>query len=193
MIKPASVAIFITLAVSAPAVSGGDGSRQAYYAVGGSTAAEIYESIRQSSPRIAPNAVFAFTAVATKTDNKLAKSEGRCAYRSFVTSGYYVFYLPRHQSPERLASPLLSRWRSFGDYLLKHEQGHRDIWRQCLAAYDKAALSLSAANCEELDRRRDKTFERIKRSCVRKDEAYDFTFRREVRHHPFVQDALQGK
>jgi predicted secreted Zn-dependent protease len=169
-----------------------EASRNAYYTVQGRTAKEVYESIRSASPRVAPNATFAFTAIATKTNSRLKEAGGACSYGSFKTHGFYVFTLPKHMSPAQLPTATRANWMSFAAYLEAHEHGHRDIWRQCLADYDGQALGLSASNCKELDLRREKLFNRIKRACVAKDEAYDYAFRKEVRKQPFVIEALQG-
>ncbi len=149
-------------------------------------------SIRTSAPKVAANATFAFTAIATKTDSKVTQTGGACGYGAFKTSAFYIFNLPQHTAPSELSGATLANWRSFVSYLQAHEQGHRDMWRQCFAAYDSQALRLTASTCEDLDRRREKLFTSIKRKCIAKDEEYDFAFRKDVRNEPFVKEALQG-
>lgn len=191
MIKSLATAAAAILALSEPSFAGTD-SRITYYPVSGASAKAVYESIREGSPKIAPNAIFAFTAIATKTSSKLNKAGGRCAYASFKTAGFYVYYLPLHHAPSSMPDQLQAKWGNFVEYLLTHEQGHRDIWQGCLAEYDQQTLQLSASTCEDLDRKRESTFNSIKQGCVGQDEAYDVEFRKDVRKHPFVAEALQG-
>lgn len=183
--------IAFLLVILACAANAAEQSRNAYYPVKGKTAAEIYANIRSASPRIEKGATFAFTRIATKTDSKLDKSGGACRYKSFKTSGFFIFVLPQHQSPEKLADGLRSKWLNFVDYLQRHEQGHRDLWVKCLADYDAGALGLQAASCEELDAQREQLFNGIKRRCVGQDEAFDVIFRKEVLREPFMREALK--
>lgn len=160
------------------------------YPVSGDTAGEIYESIKFISPRIAPNATFAFTSPYFKTTSKAKKGKSACGYSSFKTSSIFHFTLPQLAS-KRKAPPLLKKqWASFVDYLFEHEQWHRTNWLGCLEAYDGEALGLSAKSCEALDAKREKLFTSVKKRCVQQDEAFDFNFRKDVLKHPFIKAAL---
>lgn len=162
-----------------------------YYPVTGSNAAAVYADINKKAPKIAPNATFAFTLIATKTDKKAAEAGGSCRYASFATSAAYVFHLPQHAKPQSLPRATLGRWNNFVAYLLAHEQGHRTLWRQCFSDYDVLSLALSAATCEELETASAQLFTEIKMRCVAQDEAYDVIFRKDVQREPFVAEALK--
>lgn len=162
-----------------------------YYPVTGSSAGAVYASIRASAPKIAPNATFAFTLIATKTDKKTAKGGAGCRYTAFATSAAYVFHLPQHVKAQSLPKATRGKWKSFQGYLLKHEEGHRTIWRACFGDYDSRALTLTAKDCEALDRARETLFTEIKRGCLAQDEAYDVIFRKAVLKEPFVAEALK--
>jgi predicted secreted Zn-dependent protease len=185
--------LFALLLACATPSSAAEASRTVYYPVKGRTAPDIYASIRSASPRVEKGATFAFTRIATKTDSKLGKANAQCRYVSFRTAGYFIFTLPQHVAPDQLPAKLRSKWLSFVDYLLVHEQGHRDMWQQCFADYDAAVLQLSAGDCRELDALREKLFTDIKRRCIAKDEAFDVIFRKEVLREPFMKDALRKK
>jgi predicted secreted Zn-dependent protease len=165
-------------------------SKIIYYPVVGTTPKAIYESIKKSSPRVARNATFAFTAIATKSDKATRKSKSGCNYSSFRTSALYIFTLPRLANAKGVSSALASKWASFAQYLRSHEEGHRAIWRSCLTRYDAGVLKLTAKTCEALDKNREKFFTAIKKRCLRDDEAYDFIFRKDVLRQPFVKAAL---
>lgn len=163
----------------------------AYYPVTGSNAAAVYEDIKRSAPKIAPNATFAFTVIATKTDKKMAEAKGSCRYAGFATSAAYVFNLPQHVKPASLPRTTLGKWKNFVGYLLAHEERHRSIWRGCFQVYDSQALALSAKSCTMLDAAREKLFTTVKRGCVAQDEAIDAVFRKEALKEPFVAEALK--
>jgi predicted secreted Zn-dependent protease len=163
------------------------------YPVKGTTAKAIYEDIKKQSPKIAHNATFAFTAIATKTDKTEKASSKDCSYRRFGTSAVYSFVLPKLHSTKGVPDALLSQWQDFAAYLKAHEEWHRDNWRACLKEYDAEALKLSAKDCKSLDKKRESLFTAIKRKCLAADEAFDFSFRKDVRKHPFVAEALGEK
>lgn len=163
------------------------------YLVKGTSAKAIYDDIKKQSPKIASNATFAFTAMATKTDKKEKKGADGCSYSRFGTSVIYSFVLPKVSGTKGMSKSLASQWSSFAAYLKTHEEWHRDNWRGCIKEYDAEALELTAKDCKALDKKREKLFTAIKRKCIAKDEAFDVTFRKEVRKHPFVADALGEK
>ena len=187
---PRLAAVFLCLAASGALAA--EKSSVAYYPVTGKTAAEVYANIKKASPRVARNSTFAFTLIATKTAKKTVNKDNACRHSSFNTSAIYVFNLPRHSNPAALPAAARAKWGAFVDYLLRHEEGHRTIWRQCFKEYDAQALELSAKTCEKLDAAREKLFTAIKRKCVAQDEAYDVIFRKEVLREPFVAAALKG-
>jgi predicted secreted Zn-dependent protease len=184
-----AVVLAWALAVPGMAVAK-DSSKIVAYPVLGATAEEVYAFIKRHAPRAAPNATFAFTLIATKTEKREADEGASCRYNRFSTSAVYAFYLPRHAKPETLPPPAREMWAAFARYLRGHEEGHRAIWRSCLAEYDAKSLQLSGADCKGLDAAREKLFTRIKRTCVRQDEAYDASFRKDVVKQPFVKEAL---
>jgi predicted secreted Zn-dependent protease len=169
-----------------------DVAKTVAYIVQGKTAAEVYDYIKTKSPRVAGNATFAFTMIATKTDKKEKKSDAGCGYSAFNTSAIFNYVIPRHTNADLLKPKTRSKWHAFEVYLKTHEQGHRDIWLRCFAEYDTAAKSLSAKDCKALDKLREKTFTAIKRECLKQDEAYDVVFRKDVLRHPFVAEALRA-
>jgi predicted secreted Zn-dependent protease len=162
------------------------------YPVKGDSARAIYEDIKKNSPRIAPNATFAFTAMATKTVKSHKVDPSGCSYKGFRTSVIYNFIVPKRQGTNPLAKSLGKKWDGFVAYLQKHEEGHRDIWRKCIAEYDQTALSLKAPDCTALDVQREDMFTALKRRCIAKDEAYDVIFRKEVVNHTFMREALRN-
>lgn len=166
-------------------------SRIAHYAVAGKTAADIYEIIKTTAPRVAANATFAFTLPASKTQSKFAKAKGFCKFSAFRTSAFYVFYLPKHIQPQTMSKATRSKWIAFVDYLKIHEQGHATSWDSCLADYDQQALKLQAKTCPQLDKAREKLFTKIKRACLVLDEKMDFNFRKDVQRVPFLAEALR--
>ncbi len=186
--------LFPLLVLAGPATAEpSDTSADVPYPVTGSTASAIYENIKTGAPRVAPNATFAFTAIATKSIKSHAVAAGACRYKHFQTKAIYNFVLPAHQNTASLGKRLAKTWAAFAAYLKSHEEGHRDIWRACFGEYDTQALTLSAKDCDTLDKKREQLFTSIKKRCIGQDEAYDVVFRKEVLKHPFMVEALKKK
>jgi predicted secreted Zn-dependent protease len=188
---PALLLSICVMTSAAMAQNANQKDRIVSYPVKGDTAQEIYENIKFVSPRIAPNATFAFTAPYFKTASKTAKTKNSCAYSAFKTSSIFHFTLPQLVSKRKPTPALNKQWKSFVDYLFEHEQWHRNNWIGCLKDYDQQAMTLKAKNCEALDQQREKLFTDIKLRCVQQDEAFDVTFRKEVLKHPFIKAALK--
>jgi predicted secreted Zn-dependent protease len=187
MMTPAFAAVLV---MSGTALAG-ETSRTVPYAVTGRTAADVYAFIKTRAPRVAKNPTFAFTMIATKTEKRVAGQGASCRFSRFKTSAFYAFYIPRHAKPATLPEATRAKWQAFEDYLKRHEEGHREIWRTCFADYDAQTLQLSAADCTLLDQAREALFTGIKKACLQQDEAYDARFRKEVVKHPFVKEALR--
>ena len=85
-----------------------------------------YEDIKKNAPRIAPNATFAFTAMATKTVKSHKVDGSGCSYKGFKTSVIYNFIVPKRDGATPLAKATAKNWEAFVAYLVKHEEGHRD-------------------------------------------------------------------
>jgi len=186
--------MLFTFLVGASAIaSAAESSKIITYPVSGTTALALYDSIKTSSPRVARNATFAFTAIATKTSKTTKMAKDGCKYSRFQTSAHYIFTLPRLTSKKGVSPALSAKWSSFADYLKTHEEGHRSIWRKCFAEYDAGVLELSAKTCEALDKKRERLFAAIKKRCLQKDEDYDFVFRKDVLKQQFVKEALNKK
>lgn len=181
------ISLLAALLCAAPACAA-EQTKYLTYPVTGNTAAAIYANIKSSAPRVVANATFAFMAIATKTVKREAKAKTTCRYSAFKTSAIYYITLPRlTKSPGAVGG----KFRAFAGYLKSHEEWHRDNWRGCLKDYDREALSLAARDCKALDRKREKLFTSIKRTCIAKDEAFDFSFRKDVLKHPFVVEATR--
>jgi predicted secreted Zn-dependent protease len=185
-----SFLIFTALCLFTTSTLAKDISAVVPYHVQGKTAAEVYAFIKTKSPRVANNATFAFTMIATKTDKRENPSRIDCHYSTFKTSAIFNFILPKHAQPSDLPSKTRAKWLAFENYLQMHEQGHRGIWQKCFAEYDAAAQALSAKDCKALDKLREQTFTQVKKGCLKLDENHDVAFRKEVLTHPFVVEAL---
>jgi predicted secreted Zn-dependent protease len=167
-----------------------DSSQIVYYGVQGKTAAEVYSYIKTKAPRVAANATFAFTLIATKYDKWEVAKPGSCYYGKHKTSAYYAFHLPRHIKISNLPASTRSKWLTFVDYLKVHEAAHRTIWQKCFADFDTQAKALRAKDCDSLNALREQKFNVAKRLCVQKDEAFDSAFRKQVLLLAFMREAL---
>jgi predicted secreted Zn-dependent protease len=179
------------LCVTSSVAAAKDTSSITQYPVTGKTAQLVYDDIKAHAPRVASNATFAFTMIATKTDKKTTKTKTSCRYNSFKTSAIYNFVIPKHSNPAMMPAKTQNKFANFVAYLKNHEAGHRTIWQNCLADYDAQAMALSDDTCEDLEAAREKIFNGLKRKCLAEDEAYDVQFRKAVLREPFVAEALR--
>ncbi len=185
--------MLLCLCATSSAVLAEDVSSVTQYPVMGKSAQEVYADIKAHAPRVASNATFAFTMIATKTDKRELATAKNCKYSSFKTSAIYNFVIPRHSSPTALPAKTRSKWMNFVGYLKAHEAVHRSFWQKCLSDYDIQALSLVGKTCAALDVEREKLLTSFKRSCLAQDEAFDVQFRRDVLKEPFVAEALRQR
>lgn len=186
------VSALLLIALGTPALgASGESSAVVPYPVKGRTAREIYDDIKLNAPRIAPNATFAFTAMATKTVKAHKVDGAGCHYKGFTTSVIYNFFIPQLAGGSTLKAGVAKKWTDFTAYLQTHEEGHRDIWRACFKQYDAQAVKLTGSDCKDLDVQREALFTVIKQACVQKDEDYDVIFRKAVVNHPFMREALK--
>ena len=181
----------LALAVLAAPACAKDSSSFIFYPVSGKTAPLVYDDIKKNAPRVAQNATFAFTMIATKTDKAETKNKSECHYKRFKTSAIFNFVIPRHTNSDELKPKTRAKWASFVAFLRTHEAGHRTIWQNCLADYDQQSLALKAETCDDLDQAREKILNALKRKCLAEDEAYDVQFRKAVLKDPFVAEALR--
>jgi predicted secreted Zn-dependent protease len=167
-----------------------DKSQIAYFPVNGKTAKEIHDNIKVAAPKVGRGAVYAFTIPAVKHVKSLRKAKDSCSFITHQSLAYYTFVLPKLATSKGVSARVLTDWRSFEGYLRVHEEGHRTIWRKCLADYDLHVLKLKAKTCEALEKANAQLFNRVKLRCVEEDEKYDFAFRKDVFKQPFVKSAL---
>jgi predicted secreted Zn-dependent protease len=185
---PLLVACFVFTTSSV--VMAKDSVRIVTYPVTGKTAAEVYDNIKKKAPRVAANATFAFTLIATKTIKPEIQTAQTCRYRSVKTSAIYIIYIPRHTELALLRAPTQRKWKNFMTYLAQHENTHHLFWQACFKDYDARAKALTASTCADLDALRETLFTQIKKGCLGQDEAFDVRFRKEVLSEPFVKEAL---
>jgi predicted secreted Zn-dependent protease len=183
-------ALLAVCALASPAFAK-DSSSTTFYPVTGTSAPAVYDDIKAHAPRIANNATFAFTMIATKTDKAEVASKSACRYKRFKTSAIYNFVIPRHTNSDSMPAKTRSKWANFVAYLRTHETGHRSIWQRCLVNYDSQSLALKTETCADLDAAREKILNTLKRKCLAEDEAYDVQFRKAVLKEPFVAEALR--
>lgn len=187
------ILILLSLCATSGAAWAKDTSSITQYPVMGKTAQEVYADIKAHAPRVASNATFAFTMIATKTDKRELATAKNCKYSSFKTSAIYNFVVPMHSSPSALPAKTRGKWMNFVVYLKAHEAVHRSFWQKCLSDYDIEALTLVEKTCAVLDAEREKLFTSFKRSCLAQDEAFDVKFRKDVLKEPFLAEALRTR
>jgi predicted secreted Zn-dependent protease len=181
----AALAVVLACDVAAAAES----SRVVTYPVQGASARAINDDIKTRGPRLAEGIAYAFTAIATKTDEVKRKSGQGCAYKRYRISAVYTFVLPKLGTSKGLPAQTRANWYALVDSLKVHEQVHRTIWRGCFREFEAEITGVTAQDCNALQRRTARNFERKKRSCIERDAALDRDYRNVLLAHPFVREA----
>ena len=185
--------ILIALACLATAASAGETRKPnlIFYPVKGTTAKAIKDDMYQNGPKIRGDNKLSFTIPAIKINKRTVKSAEKCRYKSYGISSVYSFVLPQLVNKKAVQRQTLAKWNGFASYLLDHEDKHRQIWLNCLSEFEKQAKTMSASDCETLDKDTSSAFENKKLACLAEDQRLDFYHAKEALKTPFLREALE--
>lgn len=182
-----------TFAVIAAVATGGEAfakpvetTRYTYYAIGGDTAAEIYESMMRKGPKVNGAKAYAATSATTTQDGKLLQGAS-CKVQDYRLKLDFVIKLPKIRNEKALPAADRKRWQQFSSFLKAHEETHRAIWMGCAADLERQVKAIKARSCDEADRRATQLWDKIRAACDRKHKAFDAAEQKRLMAHPFVK------
>lgn len=182
-----------TFAVIAAVATGGEAfakpvetTRYTYYAIGGDTAAEIYESMMRKGPKVNGAKAYAATSATTTQDGKLLQGAS-CKVQDYRLKLDFVIKLPKIRNEKALPAADRKRWQQFSSFLKAHEETHREIWMGCAADLERQVKAIKARSCDEADRRATQLWDKIRAACDRKHKAFDAAEQKRLMAHPFVK------
>jgi len=100
-----------------------------YYAVGGETTEEIFNSVSANGPDIEGELVSGLTEAESSYNCEFLDHITYCELQSVDIELRLIVTLPRHSTPQALSDLQLSRWQDFVDRVAVHEQKHVDIYK----------------------------------------------------------------
>lgn len=164
-------------------------TKYTYYAIGGDTAAEIYNAMIRRGPHVNGARAYASTSATSSQEGRLAQGQ-MCSVQDYRLKIDFVIRLPRIKNEKVLTGATRARWQQFSQFLKKHEETHRSIWLDCARDLEVQVKSISVADCGAADTKAAKLWEQMRKSCTRKHDAFDAAEQKRLVRHPFVKLVL---
>ena len=149
--------------------------KKKYYAVSGTTAAEIRTSLTSNSP-----VTYKGRKHDARTDWQISwnyywnETPHNCKLTRINTNLEVSYTLPLLTSLEKLEEPLKSRWNNYYEALLKHEEGHQDFGIQAAGEIESTLHALGPRkDCETLQKDANSAGHRILNKYAKLEKAYD--------------------
>jgi predicted secreted Zn-dependent protease len=153
----------------------------AYYEVSGTTAAELYTSMRQAAPLEG----FGQTRWDVSWSMRWLPTAGVCRATLVQVTLRTEVRLP-HWEPGPGASPeLVAQWRAFVENLRSHENGHLEIAVAAAREVERELRQVQTPLCASMQGVGNQAGERVLAGLRARDRAYD-----QRTHHGFTQGAV---
>ncbi len=161
-----------------------------YYPIKGTNVSQVYASMIKRGPDVHGDSAYAATAATSSQSGKLVQGK-TCRIEDYRFKIDFVVKLPRLSNEKALNSETLANWRRFQQFLKAHEDHHRQIWLGCAAGLEAKVKTMTAPDCQTLDRRATKLWKDMQASCTRQHQAFDAAEQRRVLRHPFVRQVIR--
>ena len=161
-------------------------TKYVYYPVGGKTPQDIYRAMLNKGPRVNGAKAYAATSAVSSQDGKLTQA-GTCQIKDYRLNIDFEIKLPKITNEKVLAPLDRRRWQQFSRFLKLHEETHRAIWLGCAANLERQVHAIDVKTCAEADARATKLWEVARKSCTKKQDAFDAAEQKKLIRHPFVQ------
>lgn len=124
-----------------------------YYEIKGDNAGELRREMSRNGIKWDDGKTYdALTTWNVKWDYEYKRTEKGCSTDSFKTTVDIIFRYPKWVQTDSAPETLLTKWNSYMNNLIAHENGHRDMAVQQAADFAHAVAERSAPSCAELDR-----------------------------------------
>lgn len=167
-------------------------TKYVYYGVSGKSAAELHRAMMRSGPRVDGAQAYASTSATASQSGNLVQGSS-CRVNDFRVKLEFTIKLPKLRNEAKLPSLDRSRWKPFAQFLKRHEETHRSIWLGCARTLEKQARQVTAKTCAQVERKLDEIWNKVRKSCDAKQDAFDRAERSRLERQPFIVLALQPK
>ena len=167
-------------------------TKYTYYAISGNTAGEIYNAMLRRGPHVNGAKAYAATSATSWQNGKLIQAKS-CVIENYRLKIDFVIRLPQIKNEMALTGTDRSRWRQFAQFLKRHEETHRSIWLGCAQELENQVRAIHAADCSTVETRATKLWDKMRKACTRKHDAFDAAEQARLMQHPFVKLVLRKK
>ena len=164
-------------------------TKYVYYPISGETAAEIYTGMLRYGPHVGGAKAYAATTASSSQDGTLRQGKS-CLIQDYRLKINFVIKLPKISKEAVLPQPDRSRWREFTQFLKKHEETHRSIWLGCAGELEAQVKAIKAKSCEDADRKATRLWDKMRKACTGKHDAFDAAEQKRLLKQPFVRLVL---
>ncbi|HYT05525.1 MAG TPA: DUF922 domain-containing protein [Gemmatimonadales bacterium] len=148
-------------------------SRDRYYDITGSSAAQLREAMRQLGPHESGTPRDALTAWHLEWTYRQGRRADDCALRDVRVTLDVTVTLPRWEPATGAPARLVESWNSFLEHVKAHEAGHRAIAERYARDLVAALTALRGATCADVWDEASRTASRIVEEGRAKNRAYD--------------------
>lgn len=186
------LAAILAFAASAAQAEPVHKTKYVYYSVSGKSAADLHRAMMRSGPRVDGAQAYASTSATARQSGDLMQGSS-CRIANYSVKLDFVIKLPKIRNEASLPGLDRGRWKSFAQFLKRHEDTHRSIWLTCARTLERQARQVTAKTCSQVERKLDDVWSKLKKSCDAKHDAFDRAERSRLERQPFIVLALQPK
>lgn len=188
----AAMALAAALAGSVPATAEIVSKTEiTYFAVTGKTPAEIYRNILDRGPTVGKDRALAAIGTTATQDGGVEQQGSLCRLTDYVISLDFTITRPKIENEAVLPPADRALWQRMNDFILVHENEHKDVWLACAADIEKTIMALTAPNCDELISKGQAVWAEKLAACDRTQRKWDKDQASELMRQPFMRRALE--
>ncbi len=150
----------------------------------------LLAELRRKGPLVNGRHAFARTRMKSSVRTRFAPRGGKCVVTGVDIKVSFTMLTPRALNAKRLPRAAQRRWRSFARRLLRHEQRHVAIWKNCARKAQERLRRLSTRSCSSMAAAARRTWRAVINECNRIHDAFDRKESHAATGLPFVRAAL---
>jgi predicted secreted Zn-dependent protease len=192
MLRQIFAATLIAISASGADAKPTQKTKYKYYSISGNTAQEIYGAMLKRGPDVNGMNAYASTLANSSQSGRLVQGSN-CRIDSYQFKIDFTINLPRLKNESALKGATKARWDQFEVFLKAHEEQHRSIWLGCAHELEAQVKAIRASTCKQADKEASKMWERMRKSCQKRHDAFDKAEQAKLLRHPFVKLVFGGR
>lgn len=167
-------------------------TRYADFNVKGTSPAEIYRAILRHGPHMDGGKAIATAAATATQDGRMLQQGNSCSVVDYRIRLSFRIVRPRIANERKLSPADRALWRQFSRFVEDHENEHKQTWLACARKLDRQVRTIRASNCDKVEARVNRLWDRMLSSCDKAQESFDNAQALELKNQPFMKRALRG-